>query len=130
MRVLLLFIAAVSLGRAESACSWLNAATAGGVLGGPVTTSVKAGVCEFARGEFRLRIEVRKKPAVLSAKCASKATPLRGIGNEAVACSAGSAEMVIGRVRDQRFLVSLRLGNASAGERVRKVAEEVAGSLF
>jgi hypothetical protein len=126
----LVLTAAAVLGRAESACPWLNAATAGGILGGPVTTSVKPGVCEFARGEAVLRIEVQKKPAVLSAKCESKATPLRAIGNEAVACNAGTAEMVIGRVRDERFLVSLRMVDASAGERVRKVAEQVAGSLF
>jgi hypothetical protein len=41
----------------------------------------------------------------------------------------GDTQMVIGRVRDQRFLVWIR-GNDQAKEKIRKVADQVAGSLF
>lgn len=131
MKFVVVVIACVGIGRAESVCLWLNAATAGGVLGGPVTMSVKPGVCEFVRESNKgtLHIEVQKKPLALSAKCESAATPLMAMGNEAVACSMGDTQMVIGRVRDQRFLVWIR-GNDQAKEKIRKVAEQVAGSLF
>jgi hypothetical protein len=78
---------------------------------------------------------VRKKPAALSEKCEPASTPLIAIGNEAVACGNGGFEMVVGRVRDQRFSVWIRstdpgVEGAALKERARKVAEQVTGSLF
>lgn len=134
-----LLLMAAGLCRAQNACPWLNAATAGGILGGPVTASVKPTVCEFVRhlgsNESTLRIEVQKKPASLAAKCDSTGTPIKAIGNEALACTAGSFEIVIGRVRDQRFAVSIgasdpSVDRATLQEKARKVAEQLAGNLF
>jgi len=121
--------------RAETLCPWLNAATAAGILGGAVTSSASPAVCEFVRPQSTLHIEVRKKPAAVAAKCESKATPLKAIGNEAVECSPSpTQEMVIGRVRDQRFVVWIRTSDSSLKttlqDRTRKVAEQVAGNLF
>jgi hypothetical protein len=122
----------VSICRAETGCPWLN---------GAVTASVSPAVCEFVRPQSTLHIEVRKKPATLEAKCESKGTPLKGIGNEAVIClettfiTGGlTTKMVISRVRDQRFVVWIRTSDPAlapiASERTRKVAEQVAGNLF
>jgi hypothetical protein len=126
MRFAVLAIAAACLCRAENACPWLNNATAAGFLGGAVTASVKPGLCEFRSDKAMLRIEVEKKPTVLPAKCA----PLAAIGNEAVVCGAGAVETVIGRVRDQRFAVSITASEPATRGKTRKVAEQVAGSLF
>ena len=115
---------------AENVCPWLNAATAAGVLGGPVTALVSPAVCEFVRPQSTLHIEVRKKPAAVEAKCESKGTPLKGIGNEALECSTVGREMVIGRVRDQRFVVWIQSSDPAVRESARKVAEQVAGNLF
>jgi hypothetical protein len=126
---------------AENICPWLNAATAAGILGGPVTASVSPAVCEFIRPQSTLHIEVRKKPATIEAKCESKGTPLKGIGNEAVICLESTfitggltTKMVIGRVRDQRFAVWIRTSDPdlapTVSDRTRKIAEQVAGNLF
>ena len=123
----------------EDRCSWLNAATAGGVLGGEVQVTVTSGSCEFVRHETSLRIEVGATGAP-HAQCGSGAEPLKAIGNEAQACAyAGKpgwvAEQVVGRVRDQAFLVRISTKDQSAApkilrEKARKVAEQVAGILF
>jgi len=120
---------------AENVCPWLNAATAAGTLGGPVTVSVSPAVCEFVRPQSTLHIEVRLKPASIGAKCESKTTPLKAIGNEAVECSGSPIqELVIGRVRNQNFVVWIQTSDPSLKttfqERTRKIAEQVAGSLF
>jgi hypothetical protein len=127
---LLLMMGGATLCGAENSCPWLNSATAAGVLGGPVTASVSPAVCEFVHDQTTLHIEVRVKPASIAAKCESPATPLRAIGNEAVACSVSGREMVIGRVRDQRFVVWIQSTDPAVRTRARSVAEQVAGSLF
>lgn len=134
---------------AEEKCPWLNAATAAGVLGGAVKASVTQTACEFVRrdgaSESALRIEVETlgAPHELAsrvAQCGSAVTPLKAIGNEAVACTyAGKkeqvAEQVVGRVRNQAFLVRVSTNDRSATsagirEAARKVAEQIAGFLF
>jgi hypothetical protein len=136
---------------AESNCPWLNAATAGGVLEGPVHVTVtKSGddaTCEFARQNSpeKLRVEVvtmgaaRAEMAVYKAQCSAAATPLRSIGSDAVACrteaKAGeAAEQVAGRVRQQAFLVRVSAGADVSRDALReksiRVAEQVAGNLF
>jgi hypothetical protein len=141
-------IAALSLclplmAAAEERCPWLNAATAGGVLGGSVQVTVTPASCEFVRKagaqETTLRIEVTAASAP-NAHCGPGAKPLKAIGNEAAACSyegkAGwMAEQVVGRVRDQAFVVRIGTNDRSAmaktlREKARNVAEQVAGILF
>ncbi len=124
---------------AEDRCTWLNAATAAGVLGGAVQTTLAPGVCEFVRQETSLRIEVGATNAP-HAQCGPSGEQLKAIGNEAQACAYQGkpgwiAEQVVGRVRDQAFLVRISTKDPSAApkilrEKARKVAEQVAGILF
>jgi hypothetical protein len=53
--------------------------------------------------------------------------PLKAIGSEALACRGEAGEQVVGRVRDRAFLVRITTNDR---EKVRKVAEMVAGSMF
>lgn len=142
---------------ADETCPWLNAATADGVLGGSVTTSVthpnktpEDAICEFVRRQgtllYSLRIDVQTMSAPKSqfasfkAQCGTRVEALRAIGNEAVACShepdkERTSEQVIGRVRDRAFLVRLSTTDSSLPrdairEKARSVAEQVAGILF
>jgi hypothetical protein len=151
--VLLLAVNFLAVKAAEPICPWLNAATAGGVLGGPVRGTVtKKGedaICEFTRENSvdKLRIEVvsmgesRDELAAYKAQCVAPLESLRAIGNEAVACRITSTngetvEQVVGRVRRQAFLVRLSAAAGAASspaalrEKARKVAEQVAGILF
>jgi hypothetical protein len=140
-----------SIAAAAENCPWLNAATAGGVLDGPVAMTVtraKTGddaACAFIRRDgsrvFELRIEVEtmlspaKDFASYAARCHAAAVPLKAVGNEAMACSDDNAERVVGRVRDRAFVVRISTNDRSAQsgalrEKARKVAEQVAGILF
>jgi hypothetical protein len=124
---------------AEDRCTWLNAATAAGVLGGAVQMTVTSASCEFVRQETSLRIEVAAANAP-HVQCGSGAEQLKAIGNEAQACAYEGkpgwiAEQVVGRVRDQAFLVRISTRDQSAApkllrEKARKIAEQVAGILF
>ena len=77
------------------------------------------------------------------AQCPPKSTPLRAIGNEAVMCSIQGkgdqyAESVVGRVRDQAFVVSVSssvqddpsMTQEMRREKANLMAEQVAGILF
>jgi len=146
-RYLAFFLVAVSLyckqHNADRSCPWLNAATAAGILGGPIRSEATATICEFVRRQahvqYRLRIEVRtttkvhKEFASYLSRCGRKRTPLKGIGNEAYACA--QDHRVVGRVRDQVFSVRLTTTDHSIApnvleENARTVADQVAGSLF
>jgi hypothetical protein len=156
----ILFLALLGMPAARAAaqpCPWLNAATAAGLLQGPVTVSVtyldqenSDATCEFTHKADQtirtLRIEVetmknlsRDFPGYL-AKCGRDAKSLRAIGNEAVVCSVPGrnkqiTEQVVSRVRDRAFIVDV-LSNGSDAERdairdkAQKIAEQVAGFLF
>ncbi len=142
---------------AETVCPFLNSATAGGILGFKVLVSVTAknnsnddATCEFTRESseplYVLRIEVRTMsqwraefpPFV--AQCSPNAVALRGVGNEAVACSGtgknGSRyDQVLSRIRERALLVRVTAADkhsaaASLREQSTKAAEEVAGNLF
>jgi hypothetical protein len=153
MRALvLLFPILPSIALAAETCPWLNAATAGGALGGPVTnvtiTRAHAGddaTCEFIRHDgsllLDLRIEVETMPspardfASYAARCRSATVPLKAIGNEALACNDEGAGQIVGRVRDRAFVVRISTSDRSAkpgalSEKARKIAEQVAGILF
>jgi hypothetical protein len=154
---ILVLLSVPAAGAATQPCPWLNAATAAGVLEGPVTVSVTYfdqdntdAACEFTHKADHtirtLRIEVETMrdlahdfPQYL-AKCGQDAKSLRAIGNEAIVCSIPGknkqvAEQVVSRVRDRAFIVDV-LSNGSAAERdairdkARKIAEQVAGFLF
>jgi hypothetical protein len=144
---------------AEAQCPWLNAATAGGVLGGEVqssTTNVTAqgdATCHFVRRQdssnFALSIDVHTMtlpskdfPAYL-AQCGGTLLPLKAVGNDAFQCvskgaSANGEEQVIGRVRDRVFILTVNANvtkqpvpnKAGLRHETRNVAEQVAGALF
>jgi hypothetical protein len=155
--ILLIAVLLAALCEAEESCPWMNAATAGGVLGGAVgKPTIKKGkssddaTCEFLRQQgaivSTLRIEVitmtapRIEFASYTAQCGSGGTPLKAIGNEAVACGAAAkagelAEQAVGRVRNQAFLIRIGSNDGAATrdtlrEKARKVAEQVAGNMF
>ncbi len=145
MRLLLLTFAAATLGRAEQVCPWFNSATASGVLGGSVTTTVtQSSTCEFMRKgpvTYTLRIEVTNTADFKSwlAQCGPKPTPVRGIGNQAVACDLTNdsqvSAQILSRVRDRAFLVRVTANKASAPlqplrDQVHSVADQVSGNLF
>jgi hypothetical protein len=153
MRALVLPILILpSVAAAANTCPWLNAATAGGVLGGQVTnltiTRAHAGddaTCEFIRRDgsllLDLRIEVETMPspakdfATYAARCHSAAVPLKAIGNEALSCNDEGAGQIVGRVRDRAFVVRISTTDHSTSlnalsEKARKIAEQVAGILF
>jgi hypothetical protein len=147
-----LLLALPAIGQAAEGCPWLNAATASGILGGPVAITVtraKTGddaTCDFVRHEgslvqeLRIEVETMRSPAKAFAsyvaRCHSTAVPLKAIGNEALACSDGQlAEQVVGRVRDRAFLVRISTTDRSGQQtvlrdKIRKIAEQVAGILF
>jgi hypothetical protein len=156
--ILFLFLLGGFEGRAVTQpCAWLNAATAAGVLEGPVTVRVTYinqehtdAACEYTHQADKtvdtLRIEVDTMKDLhhdfprYIARCGQNAKPLRAIGNEAVVCSVPGtnrqiAEEVVSRVRDRAFIVDV-VSNGSAAERdtildkAQKVAQQVAGSLF
>jgi hypothetical protein len=106
--------------------------------------------CAFIRrggtGAAELHIGVRivnesKKEFIADSKhCGVNAAPMKAIGNKAVMCD-GSAksgervENIFGRVRNQVFFIRLNTSDPSVTEpllreKVRIVAEEVAGNLF
>jgi hypothetical protein len=143
---------------AEVPCPWLNAATAGGVLGGEVQSSTVAmtpegdGTCRFVRKQgpstFTLSIDVHTMPlpsktfATYLAQCKGTTLPLTAIGNEAFQCVSRSGpsdveEQVIGRVRDRAFVLTINANLAKQAPaktglspETRNIAEQVAGALF
>jgi hypothetical protein len=149
-----------SVCHAQTKCPWLNEATASGILSGPVTSTVSvklgaqaSGVCKFTRQQstatHELRISVdlmtdipKQFPTHL-AQCPPKSPPLPATGNEAVTCATHTkqnhyAELVVGRVRNQAFVVSISssvkddpsLTQAMRREKSNQIAEQIAGILF
>ncbi|MGB7516284.1 MAG: hypothetical protein WBR14_26525 [Candidatus Acidiferrum sp.] len=145
--------------QAQSNCPWLNGATARGILGSSVTVTVTVDasgqhtICEFSgeRGAVvhRLMVSVNvmtdssKQFHVYLSQCPPKSEHLRAIGNEAVMCSGMThenayAEKVVGRVRNQAFVVSVSsteehdpsMLKEMRRKKANLVAEQVAGILF
>jgi hypothetical protein len=146
-----------AISKAAEMCPWLNAATAGGVLGGAVNMTVVRrdsnkddANCDFVRKQgaamYELRIEVQtmgeavKEFASYRAQCGSDAGSLKAIGNEAVTCSLDDkhghrSAQVVSRVRDRAFLISVSatdssMTTVSLSQKARDAAEQVAGNLF
>lgn len=90
-----------------------------------------------------LMTNISKQFHAYLSKCSAKSTPLSSIGNQAVMCSGTTnqnayADKVVGRVRDQAFIVSVSSSidnDPSLGPDLRRklanlIAEQVAGALF
>jgi hypothetical protein len=129
---------------AEEACLWLNAATAAGNLGGLVSMAVTPTSCDFATsppaiGHLHVEVVVMKDiakefPAWL-ARCKRPSESLDAIGNQAIACEVDGSQQVVGRVREQAFLVKMRIADRSVTrdslrQKAKRIAEIVAGNLF
>jgi hypothetical protein len=144
---------------AKNNCPWINEATASGLLGGDAVnefTEPSAGqpaVCTITQTgagftrTLRITVEVvpdthaRWQTAVEA--CGKNAASIQAIGNEASMCpldnhSAGLAELVVGRVRDQLFTITMSttlkddliLTRMSLKEKIYTASEQVAGNLF
>ena len=112
--ILLLAICLPAMNAAGQNCPLLNAATAAGVLEGPVdatvTTNGADATCEFARQRSteKLRIEVvtmgasRSELPAYKAQCVAPVTALKSIGTDAVACGIGTdARSAVEAIRHQ-----------------------------
>lgn len=120
-----------AIGAAAETCPWINAATAGGVLGGEVTATVTPDTCTFVRPGSELRIGVQPKDAAHAVTCGPGPSPLKAIGNEAVICTEGRTAKVVGRVRDKIFTITVTSSKPDTlREKALRVAEQVAGNLF
>jgi len=121
----------------------MNLGTAADIAGGEVSLTLERNAagditaCQFQRPGAVLQISVAQdatagsfSSAAISA-CPSQSSPLKAIGNQAIACRSQNASVVEGRVRDQLFTVRLTLPDAALADRnVREAAEQVAGNLF
>ena len=162
LRPVLLFLAVLCFAancQAKNDCPWLNEATVGGLLGGDAVgefAAASAGqpaVCTFTQtaASFTrtLRITVEQTPDThmrlesAAQACGKDAVSLRAIGNEASMCTlenrnTGLSELVVGRVRDQLFTITVAttlkndpiLTRETIKDKANTVAEQVAGNLF
>jgi hypothetical protein len=160
LTILAIFSALPATCLAEAQCPWMNAATAGGFLGGEVKTTVVGvtvngdATCEFTRGaDSMLRIAVhtmahtpQEFPSYLSL-CGAGPVTLKGIGNQAVQCIPNSGaskgeELIVGRVRERAFVITIKAEWISQprtsptktrnpiSDDSENIAEQVAGSMF
>jgi hypothetical protein len=145
--------------QAKNNCPWINEATASGLLGGDAVgdfadaSSGQPAVCTFTQtgtGFTRtLRIAVEVTPDTHSRlqtaaqACGKSAAPMQAIGNEASMCAidnrnAALGELVVGRVRDQLFTITITttlkddpiLTRMTLKDKAYTAAEQVSGNLF
>lgn len=140
---------------AQTNCPWMNAATAGGILGEPVNATVTRAnknsddaVCDFtsrrpaAKSTLHIAVVTISTPgqdfATYAHRCGANPTLLQAIGNEAVECTqqsdAGQSVEVVGRVRDRIFVVTISNGagapQAEQIEKAKDIAEQVSEALY
>jgi|SRR5277367_3086251 len=139
---------------AANSCPWLTKGSAATALGGSVSVAAQVsesgeGTCTFTREEatskdnFKdvLKISVQKAPPQPS--CPAGSAKVAAIGNEAVTCTLHrlpleSVEMIVSRVRDLHFTVSITTHKEGAQapnqnqptDPLEQIAEQVAGNLF
>ncbi len=156
--VLAVLLVTATASHAEAHCPWLNAATAGWLLGGEAQVSVTSPTpqgdvtCDFSSGQApalsTLHIAVHTMDAPsrdftsFLAQCGGTRLPLRAIGTDAVQCvttdgSGAGEEEIIARVRERAFVLTVHRGGTaspapkdSLHDETRNIAEQVAGSLF
>lgn len=144
-------------GQAQTACPWMNVATASGMLNGSATMQVKQisdheTICTFRvaqdRRSWTLSITVTSQQPISDlaglekSSCTAPSAPLPAIGNEAVLCRDDDkryrGEQVVGRVRDSLFSVAITtdakddpiLAKDVLDQKITLSAEQVAGNLF
>jgi hypothetical protein len=152
-------LAASAVVHAEN-CAQLNAATAGGLMGVDASLKMEHvgasdTVCTFTPiagadgGELRITVHalsnIHEEYRHYAEICGKDAFALRAVGNEAIECSSRKGaglrvETVVGRVRDRAFTLAWTIPNPEQGvnalpeeavrEKLRNVAEQVAGSMF
>ena len=136
MHLLLLFAASLS-------CPVLTTASVAGVLG-EVQVTVAGPECVFTGADYKLTVEVTQLAApdkfsdFAASNCrgALETTPLRAIGNEALACRfANLADKIVGRVRNRAFVLFLNTTDKAQDARsmrtkITALSEQVAGNLF
>jgi hypothetical protein len=113
-------------------CPVLDSATVTGALG-----EVAQQECVFTNANYKLTVELTKlkgpeefsRFAADACEGAHNVTPVKGIGNEAVACISGNGQTMVSRVRNQGFTVVLN-GPGDLGKKVLLFSEQVAGNLF
>lgn len=155
-----LLIGMPAVARAANNCSWINEATASGLLAGQAVgkaSEVLAGqpvVCTFTtqttggvKRELSITVEVgadaHTRLVAMARSCGVDITALKAIGNEALICAAdapnaGTGERVLGRVRDQVFIITIIsslkndpiLTRDAIKSKIYTAAEQVAGNLF
>lgn len=130
-------------------CPWLNQGSAEAALGGSVSAAVQVsesgeGFCTFSREQGNsketFKIVVQKKPLP---SCPAGSPSVKGIGNEAVECTARqsakeSAQMIVSRVRGTYFTVTMTPAeqqtaspeSSHADSAIERVAQLVSGNLF
>src|SRR5208337_4326196 len=134
-------------------CPVMNAATAGGALGGEVQATMARSeknsgyTCLFTRAGSELTIEIGTltapdqfaRFAETACQGGREVVPLKAIGNETIACSSGTnhqiVEKAVGRVRNQTFVVRFSTTDEAANSKSIRgknaaLAELVAGNLF
>jgi len=144
-------------GSAQNSCPWINAATVAGVLEAKVQTSVEEMPTKGMKCSFKglepssgrsLVVEVRgitdrdKSFTEAETHCASAATPVRGLGNEAFECGVDGdgahGMMMVGRVRDTLFVVTVMMpvhheqgtAGATLEDKLTIATGQVVGNLF
>jgi hypothetical protein len=152
-------LAAPLFAHAEN-CAQLNAATAGGLMGVEASLKLEHmgatdTVCTFtpqqgdSGAELQITVhtltDIHEEYKHYAEMCKSEATSMRAVGNEAVECSSRSSngmrvETVVGRVRNRAFVLLWTIPNPETGpnafsqemvrEKMRNLAEQVAGSMF
>ena len=138
----------------QTQCPWMNAATAGGFLGGDVQMAVTGftadgdATCQFTRAGKMLRIAVHTMPEISKefpgylAQCGANAVTLKAIGNQAVQCMNKGEEVIAGRVRERAFVITIKAEwitrpptsptktRNPISDDSENIAEQVAGSMF
>lgn len=114
------------------ACPWMTQATADRIVGGQTAVAVTSKNCEFSHEKDFLRIEIF--PSTEHPKrCKSASEAIKGIGNEAAVCDGANSEQVlIGRVREQVFVLTLKapFSRDLLRAKIRAAADLVSGNLY
>ena len=146
-----------NMSNAAALCPFMNEATATGILGGPVEVQVTVtekdkgdATCEFRRktddSSLSLNIQVktmhdwRVEFPPFVAQCGHRSEPIRGIGNEAVACTGDADDhkrydQILSRVRERSLSVrvttlSSQLNAGTLRQKAFQSADLVSGNLF
>lgn len=127
-------------------CTWINEATAAGLLGGAASVSKQPGACVYTRRDggvtrkLTLSQEAASGTGSAAERCGAKAESLTGVGTAAALCAVhpGNGAQAVADVRGRWFRVTLTTSDRHDGEMtpeaMRMTAEmaasQVAGNLF